>query len=87
MGDSHDSLSFPSLRSSPRPAGCAKVLFKRVAELGENPRTENFLVREAHYVHCFHGLLKVIFVLLSRNGNVAIGEKSVVIKSFKEQVS
>jgi hypothetical protein len=39
---------------------------------------------EAHYVHCFHGLLKVVLILLPRDGNVAIGEKSVVAKSFKE---
>ena len=55
--------------------------------LSEIKHTQNLIVREAHYMHRFHCLLKVIFVLLSRNRNIAIGEKSVVIKSFKEQVS
>lgn len=43
-------------------------------------------MREAHDVHCLHGLLEVIFVLLSWDGDVAIGEEPVVIKPFEEQI-
>lgn len=39
---------------------------------------------EAHDMHGLHGFLEVILVLLSRDGNVAVGEEAIVIEAFKE---
>lgn len=39
---------------------------------------------EAHNMHGIHGLLKVILVLLSRDGNVTVGEEAIAIEAFEE---
>ena len=41
---------------------------------------------EAHDVHGLHCLLEVVFVLLSRDCDVAIGQETVVVESFQKQV-
>jgi len=46
--------------------------------------TQDFLMREAHNIHGFHGLLKIVLVLLARNRNVTIGEEAVVIEALQE---
>lgn len=41
-------------------------------------------MREAHNMHGLHGLLKVVLVLLARDGNVTIGEEAVVIEALEK---
>ena len=48
--------------------------------------TQNLLVGEAHDVHGIHGLLEIIFVLLARDGDITVGQETVVVESFQKQV-
>lgn len=41
---------------------------------------------KAHDVHGLHGLLEVVFVLLARDGDVAIGQETVVVETLQKQV-
>lgn len=46
--------------------------------------TQNLLMSEAHDVHGVHGLLEVVFVLLSRNWDVTVGQETVVIEPLQK---
>lgn len=48
--------------------------------------TQNLLMAEAHDVHGLHGLLEVVFVLLTRDWDVTIGQETVVVESLQKQV-
>lgn len=52
-------------------------------------RTHTYLlfIGDAHDPHCFHGLLKHIFVLLTRDCNVPIGEEAIFVVRLQEQIS
>lgn len=41
---------------------------------------------EAHDVHGLHGLLEVVFVLLTRDWDVTVRQETVVVESFQKQV-
>lgn len=45
-------------------------------------RTQNLLGGETHDVHGVHGLLEVVLVLLSWDGDVTVGQEAVVAESF-----
>lgn len=49
--------------------------------------TQNLLVSKAHDLHGFHCFMEVVFVLLSRDGEVSIRQKTVFVESFQKQVS
>lgn len=48
--------------------------------------TDNLVVGEAHDVHGFHGLLEVLLILLTGDGDVTVGQEPVVVEAFEEQV-
>ena len=48
--------------------------------------TDNLFMVEAHDVHGVHGLLEVVLVLLTGDGNVTVGQEAVVVEAFEEQV-
>lgn len=41
---------------------------------------------EAHDMHGLHGFLEVVLVLLARNRDVTVGQETIVVKSFQQQV-
>lgn len=45
----------------------------------QRTHTYLFLIWDAHDPHCFHGLLKHIFVLLTRDRNMSIGKEAVFV--------
>lgn len=49
-------------------------------------RTEDLLVAEAHDVHGFHGLVEVVFVLLAGDGEVPVGQETVLVESLQKKI-
>ena len=54
--------------------------------ISNRKHTKNLLMGEAHDVHGIHGLLEVVFVLLARDGDVTVGQETIVVESFQKQV-
>ena len=48
--------------------------------------TDYLVVGEAHDVHGVQSLLEVILVLLAGDGDVTVGEETVVVKVLEQQV-
>lgn len=49
-------------------------------------RTDDLLVAEAHDVHCFHGLMEVVFVLLAWDCEVPVWQETVLVEPFQKQI-
>lgn len=45
------------------------------------------LIWDAHDLHCLHGLLKHVFVLLTRDSNMPIGKEAVFVVRLQQQIS